>query len=58
MNYYQKYQKYKFKYLNLLNQSGGYTPEEFKQMLEEKNDEDLLYPLNMSDLKTYINKYK
>ena len=23
MNYYQKYQKYKFKYLNLLNQSGG-----------------------------------
>ena len=23
MDYYQKYQKYKFKYLNLLNQSGG-----------------------------------
>jgi hypothetical protein len=33
MNYYQKYQKYKFKYLNLLNQSGGdqipYTEEDF-----------------------------
>jgi hypothetical protein len=23
MDYYKKYQKYKFKYLNLLNQSGG-----------------------------------
>jgi hypothetical protein len=42
MDYYQKYQKYKFKYLNLLNQSGGYTPEEFKQMLENKEDEDFL----------------
>ena len=31
MDYYQKYQKYKFKYLNLLNQSGGMTPEEVKQ---------------------------
>ena len=36
MDYYQKYQKYKFKYLNLLslNQSGGYTNDEFKIMLE------------------------
>ena len=31
MNYYQKYQKYKFKYYNLLNQSGGagHADEEF-----------------------------
>jgi hypothetical protein len=32
MDYYKKYQKYKFKYLNLLNQSGGgsdYTEEDF-----------------------------
>ena len=28
--YQKKYQKYKFKYLNLLNQSGGMTPEEEK----------------------------
>jgi hypothetical protein len=36
MDYYQKYQKYKFKYLNLLslNQSGGYKDDEFKIMLE------------------------
>ena len=42
MDYYQKYQKYKFKYLNLYlsNQSGGYTPEEFKQILQNKEDED------------------
>jgi hypothetical protein len=54
MDYYQKYQKYKFKYLNLLNQSGGYTPEEFKQMLEEKNDEDLLEdtdPISLENIK-------
>jgi hypothetical protein len=54
MNYYKKYQKYKFKYLNLLNQSGGYTPEEFKQMLEEKNDEDLLEdtdPISLENIK-------
>jgi hypothetical protein len=37
MDYYQKYQKYKFKYLNLLNQFGGYTDEEFKIMLEKPN---------------------
>ena len=42
MDYYQKYQKYRFKYLNLLNQSGGVTPEKFKQMLENKEDEDFL----------------
>jgi hypothetical protein len=42
MDYYQKYQKYRFKYLNLLNQSGGVTPEEFKQMLENKKDDDFL----------------
>ena len=44
MDYYQKYQKYKFKYLNLLslNQSGGVTPEKFKQMLENKEGDEFL----------------
>jgi len=41
MDYYQKYQKYKFKYLNLLNQSGGTnTLEEFKEFLEKKTEEE------------------
>jgi hypothetical protein len=41
MDYYQKYQKYRFKYLNLLNQSGGtYTLEEFKEILEKKTEDD------------------
>jgi hypothetical protein len=36
MNYYQKYQKYKFKYLNLLslNQSGGYTADCYLILLD------------------------
>jgi len=40
MDYYQKYQKYKFKYLNLLNQfGGGYTVQEFKELLKKTPDE-------------------
>ena len=42
MDYYQKYQKYKFKYLNLLNQSGGVTPENFTKMLENKEGDEFL----------------
>ena len=45
MDYYKKYQKYKLKYLNLLNQfGGGYTPEQFTQMLikNKENNEELL----------------
>jgi len=34
MDNYQKYLKYRLKYLNLLNLSGGYKDEEFKIMLE------------------------
>jgi hypothetical protein len=39
MDYYQKYQKYKFKYLNLLNQSGGekYTEKDFVLLDKYKN---------------------
>ena len=41
MDYYQKYQKYRFKYLNLLNQfGGGYTPEQFTQMLKKKEEDN------------------
>jgi len=40
MNYYQKYQKYKFKYYNLLNQSGG-----------KNNDDDC--DLILLDIKIY-----
>ena len=35
MDYYQKYQKYKFKYLNLLNQSGGMT---FEEAIKKSNE--------------------
>ena len=39
MDYYQKYQKYKFKYLNLLNQyGGGYTEDEFNKLLKRTPD--------------------
>jgi hypothetical protein len=41
MDYYKnKYYKYKFKYYNLLNQSGtGYTDQEFKELLEKTPDD-------------------
>jgi len=41
MDYYQKYQKYKFKYLNLLNQSGGNKDKikaDILKILEQFND--------------------
>ena len=52
MNYYQKYQKYKFKYLNLLslNQFGGsYTDEEFEIQLKNTTQEGYLIDITEED---------
>ena len=38
MNYKNKYLKYKFKYYNLMNQYGGYTEEDFKEILENPDE--------------------
>jgi hypothetical protein len=61
MDYYQKYQKYKFKYYNLLslNQSGGgYNYNEFFK-LKKKESEDLeMFNLYKMVLKKIINDYK
>ena len=47
MDYHKKYLKYKFKYLNLLNQSGGYSEKDFRDMLENSDvylkDKDNLF---------------
>jgi hypothetical protein len=37
MDYHKKYLKYKFKYLNLLNQSWGYSEKDFRDMLENSD---------------------
>jgi hypothetical protein len=43
MDYHKKYLKYKFKYYNLLNQSGGgYTDDEFKNILEKTDENGFL----------------
>ena len=42
MNYYQKYQKYRFKYLNLLNQSGGYHKHNYDDVQILKNSNFLI----------------
>ena len=57
-NYQTKYLKYKLKYFNLLNQSGGYTLDEFNEMFNNPDingylkDKDELYkdPISLSEV--------
>lgn len=49
--YYQtKYLKYKLKYFNLLNQSGGYTLEEFNKMLKNVDENGYLMEIDKDEL--------
>ena len=45
-NYQTKYLKYKFKYLNLLNQSGGYTGKQFGIILDNPNEDGYLIDID------------
>jgi hypothetical protein len=66
MNYYQKYQKYKIKYLNLLNQSGGKANYDYI-LLENINEwyendqiekQKLLMDLTCNEISEIISKTK
>jgi hypothetical protein len=65
MDYYQKYQKYKFKYLNLLNQSGGgYDVDSLLEYINEWYENDqiekqkLLMALTTNQISEIISKTK
>jgi len=49
-NYQTKYLKYKLKYFNLLNQSGGYTPEEFEIILNNPDENGHLMEIDKDEL--------
>ena len=49
-NYQTKYLKYKFKYLNLLNQSGGYEKEEFEKILNNPDENGYLMEIDKDKL--------
>ena len=63
MDYYQKYQKYKFKYYNLLNQSGGtnksysYNYDEFFKLMKKESDDLNMFNLYKMILNKIINEY-
>ena len=63
MDYYQKYQKYKFKYLNLLNQSGGgnysysYNYDEFFKLMKKESEDLKMFNLYKMILNKIINEY-
>ena len=63
MNYYQKYQKYKFKYYNLLNQSGGtnksysYNYDEFFKLKKRESDDIEMFDYYKMYLDKIINEY-
>ena len=67
MNYYQKYKKYKFKYYNLLNQSGGNDGNNIKIYLQYINEwyendqiekQKLLMALTSNEISEIISKTK
>ena len=67
MNYYQKYKKYKFKYYNLLNQSGGNDGNNIKIYLQYINEwyendqiekQKLLMGLTSNEISEIISKTK
>jgi hypothetical protein len=61
MNYYQKYQKYKYKYYNLLNQSGGgsynYDYDEFFKLKKKESENEEMFTYYKSLLDKIINEY-
>ena len=57
MNYYKKYQKYKFKYLNLLNQSGGTIfADNFRAYLQDTYKNNKLVLQNTEKILTDLTK--
>jgi hypothetical protein len=60
MDYYQKYQKYKFKYYNLLNQSGGggYNYNDFFRLKKKESEDMEMFSTYEMFLNKIINDYK
>jgi hypothetical protein len=62
MDYYKKYQKYKFKYYNLLNQSGGgnysYNYDEFFKLKKKESEDMEMFSTYKMFINKIINDYK